>query len=183
MHTDDIYPVIEGTEDDLIQMSAQTVDLQEETAETRDAEMWLDSMFNEEHGREWLPDTTEPSPLTSAATTGRVAAGTTYKGCKCPDLQHIYDTWPMSDAELTIAKCMTVCLYCGVDYGRPPTLRMHLRSARHAQNNISVVRETRGRGSSITPSWIRIPRAEAIQLSQTPGRGSITDRVIVASRQ
>jgi hypothetical protein len=135
----------------------------EETAEIQDAEGWLDSMFNEEQDSEWLPDIAEASPLTSTATEGRAAAGMIHRGCKCPDHQHIYDTWPTSDAELTIAKCMTVCVYCGVDYGRPPTLRMHLRSAKHARNNISVVRETKGKGSSTTPSWIRTPRPDNSQ--------------------
>jgi hypothetical protein len=66
---------------------------------------------------EWICNTEEvaPSPPTSMATDPRTALGTVYKGCKCPSHQEIYRNWPMRDAELTIAQCMKICVYCGKD--------------------------------------------------------------------
>ena len=126
-------------------------------------------MFHSEDG-EWMPDAADdmPSPPTSVASEPEIVQGKIFRGCKCPSHQQIYNTWPTQDAELTIAKCMTVCVYCGVDYHRPPTLRQHLRGAKHAKSNISVVRETQGRGSSTTPSWTLKPR----QLTSLPARNT-----------
>ncbi|KIW95026.1 uncharacterized protein Z519_03607 [Cladophialophora bantiana CBS 173.52] len=67
-------------------------------------------------------------------------------------------------------------MYCGVDYHRPPTLRMHLKSAKkHAQNNISVVRETMGRGSSDTPSWTPKPRVDSANDARVTRRQAATN--------
>ena len=148
----------------------------EGTLETQDADAWLDNMFNDDDN-EWLPDTShaELSPLTSEATEPRAATATIFKGCKCSAHQHLYDDWPTRDAELTIAKCMTVCVYCGVDCHRPPSLRLHLKAAKHAQNNISVVRETMGRGSSTTPSWKLKPRVGSLSNTRTTRRSPATN--------
>jgi len=129
---------------------------------THNTDAWLNNIFDEEDG-EWMPEMAdaEASPPTSGASEPDAAGGKIFRSCKCATHQRIYDDWPTYNAELTIAKCMTVCMYCGVDYRRPTTLRMHLRSAKkHAQNNISVVRETMGKGSSTTPSWELMPRTE-----------------------
>jgi hypothetical protein len=151
----------------------------------QNADFWLSNMFDEEGG-EWVPDIadTESSPLTSVASEPDTAGGKIFRGCKCDAHRSIYDDWPTHDAELTIAKCMTVCMYCGVDYRRPPTLRMHLRSARkHAQNNISVVRETMGRGSSDTPSWTLKPRVETANNDRVTRRQAAINSTKVTSRQ
>jgi hypothetical protein len=137
------------------------------TVEAQNADEWLDNIFNGGED-EWLPDTppAEPSLLTSEATPPDTAGARIFRGCRCPEHQHIYDSWPLRDADLTIAKCITVCVYCGTDYHRPPTLRQHLKAAKHAQHNISVVRETMGRGSSTIPSWKPKKRIEAASNSR-----------------
>ena len=147
-------------EDGQPQISEYPTDVLEGISATRNADTWLDNMFNGDDN-EWLPRETNdiPSPDTSAASEPEAVGGKIFKGCKCPNHQQIYNNWPTQDAELTIAKCMTVCVYCGVDYHRPPTLHQHLKGAKHARNNISVVRETLGRGSSTVPSWKLKPSA------------------------
>jgi hypothetical protein len=148
---------------------------------TRDADTWLDNMFNGDNG-EWMPDATEDilSPLTSLASEPEAVRGKIFRGCKCPNHQHIYDNWPTQDAELTIAKCMTVCVYCGMDYHRPPTLRQHLKGAKHPQNNISVVLETKGRGSSTVPSWKHKPPAGIAREVQITPTNPITNSMDAA---
>lgn len=151
---------------------------------TQDADAWLNNIFDDEDS-EWMPEMAdvEVSPPTSAASEPDAADGKIFKSCKCAAHKRIYDTWPTHDAELTIAKCMTVCMYCGVDYNRPPTLRMHLKSARHAPNNIRVVRETMGRGSSIIPSWKLIPSVEPAATPRRTRRRGITNSTIEVARQ
>ena len=168
-NADEPFSSIQLLEDDQPQVSEYPTDVLAGMSATRDADAWLDNMFNGEDN-EWLPmETNEmPSPITSAASEPDVVGGKIFKGCKCPEHQQIYDDWPTQDAELTIAKCMTVCVYCGVDCRRPPSLRLHLKAAKHAQNNISVVRETMGRGSSTVPSWkLKPPPAIASQAQAT----------------
>lgn len=106
-----------------------------------------------------MHDTVETvgSPLTSLATDTRTAKGTVYKGCKCPSHQEIYNTWPLRNAELTIAQCMKVCIYCGSDFVSAAELRKHLKRLKYAKRNLSVCLETRGKNSSTTPSWTPIP--------------------------
>jgi hypothetical protein len=58
-----------------------------------------------------------------------------------PFHQDVYNDWPTQDAELTIAKCMKICVYCGKDSTVPSELREHMRK-RYARRNISVVVET-----------------------------------------
>lgn len=145
---------------------------------------WLDHVFNNSDD-EHLSNTAqiESSPHTSLASEPRSRVRRIYKGCRCPAHQHIYDDWPLRDADLTIAKCMTVCVYCGVDFGRPPTLRQHLKSARHAADNIGVVLETRGRGSSTTPSWKLRPRVRSPQPDQTTRAVATTNRTNAVTSQ
>jgi hypothetical protein len=151
---------------------------------TQDADAWLNNMFNDEDS-EWMPEMAdaEASPPTSVASEPDAAGGKLFRSCKCAAHKRIYDDWPTRDAELTIAKCMTVCMYCGVDYRRPPTLRMHLRSVRHAPNNITVVRETMGRGSSTTPSWKMIPSVEPATTPRRTRRRAITCSTNEVARQ
>ena len=153
--------------------------------EMQNADVWLSNVFDEEDG-EWMQDRedAESSPLTSVASEPDTAGGKLFRGCRCVEHQPIYDNWPTHDAELTIAKCMTVCMYCGVDYHRAPTLRSHLnKSAKHAPNNISVVRETMGRGSSDTPSWKPKPRGEMATNTRVTRRQAATNSTKVTSHR
>lgn len=173
------------TEDDQREPSLDPLDTIEVDLGMQNADFWLSNMFDGEDG-EWAPETAdaESSPLTSVASEPDTSEGKIFRGCKCEAHRSIYDNWPMRDAELTIAKCMTVCMYCGVDYRRPPTLRMHLRSARkHAQNNISVVRETMGRGSSDTPSWTLTPRVEMANNARVTRRQAAINSTRATTRQ
>lgn len=124
----------------------------EEAFEMPDADTWLDNMANSE----WIYNTVEdgPSPPTSMATDARTALGTIYKGCKCPSHQEIYSNWPTHNAELTIAQCMKICVYCGRDYTTAAELRKHMRRLDYARCNIRIRQETRGKGSAIIPAWI-----------------------------
>jgi len=62
--------------------------------------------------------------------------------------------WPTQDAELTIAKCMKIRVYCGKDFRVTAELRKHMRK-RYAQRNLTVVLETKTKGCSDTPGWTR----------------------------
>lgn len=174
--TEEAFPLVQASQDNPPQQSTQPMNVPDGACEMQDAEAWLDNMFND-NDNGWIPDTAhaESSPLTSMATGSHTAAGRIFQGCKCPAHQHMYDDWPTRDVELTIAKCMTICVYCGVDYQRPTTLRLHLKSTKHAQNNISVVRGTQGRGSSATPSWTLKPRVGIANHARTTQREPATN--------
>ena len=95
----------------------------------------------------------ESSPLTSVVSKPDTAGGKLFRGYRYIEHQPIYDNWPTYNAELTIAKYITIYIYYGIDYYRAPILRSYLnKSAKHAPNNISIIQETIGRGSSDTPS-------------------------------
>lgn len=162
-----------------------TSDALQGNIEDQNEDAWLDNIFNNENYHEWVPDVmqTDPSPLTSVPTGPQTGPRQIHRSCQCAAHEHLYNDWPRRDAELRIAKCMTICMYCGVDYGRPPTLRQHLKSARHAQDNISVVVETQGRGSAATPSWTHKPRVEGAQDGQITRRRISTHRANRLSRQ
>jgi hypothetical protein len=106
---------------------------------------------------EWLcnPIEVEPSPPTSMATDTCTAIGKIYKGCRCPPHQEIYSDWPTQDAELTISKCMRICVYCGKDFSFAAELRKHMRR-KYTKRNLTVNLEIRGKWSNFTPSWTRI---------------------------
>lgn len=131
-------------------------------AAMQDADAWLQSMANH-NDNEWpfAPTETEPSPITSLATDTRTAQGQIYKGCKCPDHQEIYSDWPIQDAELTIAKCMRTCMYCGKYFSLVTALRQHIRKRpEYTQKHITVRMETAGNGISFTPAWTRTKPTE-----------------------
>lgn len=156
-----MYPV-EGIEGDLAMQETDT---------------WLNEIFNDDDNT-WMPAIAhdDSSLATSIANEPHSESGKIFKGCKCPEHQHIYDDWPTHDAELTIAKCMTICVYCGADCHRPPSLRMHLKAAKHARNNISVVRETMGKGSSTIPSWTAKPPGRNAHRGRNTRSQAITNR-------
>ncbi|KAF3492133.1 uncharacterized protein GIQ15_01650 [Arthroderma uncinatum] len=64
---------------------------------------------------------------TSMAIDTRTAQGL-YKGCNCPEHQELYDNWPTRNAEMTIARCMKICVYCGKDFLHTSALRNHMRT-------------------------------------------------------
>ena len=124
---------------------------------TQEANDWLDDMTD----TDWLYDMEQigPSPVTSMVTDTRNAEGGIFKSCQCPDHQEMYNDWPTEDAELTIAKCMKRCMYCGKDFPAAVDLRKHLgRRLDYASRNIFVNYETPGKGSYIQPSWRSRPR-------------------------
>jgi len=120
----------------------------------QDADNWLDNIASNNDG-EWIRNTVEtaPSPPTSMATDTRTALGKIYKGCKCPLHQEIYSNWPTHNAELTIAQCMKICVYCGRDFTSAAELRKHMRKSDYARRNLTIRQETRGKWSSTTPAW------------------------------
>jgi hypothetical protein len=173
----------QATGDNQHEPSIYPLDTVEGELVMQNADIWLSNMFHGDDG-EWVPDMAdaESSPLTSVASEPDTTGGKLFRGCRCTEHQPIYDNWPTHDAELTIAKCMTVCMYCGVDYHRAPTLRSHLnKSVKHAPNNISVVRETMGRGSSDTPSWRPKNRVEMATDTRVTRRQAVTNSTQVTS--
>ncbi|OWT43401.1 hypothetical protein VFPPC_18544 [Pochonia chlamydosporia 170] len=131
-------------------------------AAMQDADAWLQSMATH-NCNEWPfgPTETEPSPITSLATDTRTAQGQIYKGCKSPEHQEIYNDWPVQAAELTIAKCMRTCTYCGKYFSLATALRQHIRKRpEYTQKQITVRTETAGNGTSFTPAWTRTKPAE-----------------------
>jgi len=126
---------------------------------------------------EWIYNSAEaaPSPPTSMATDTRTALGKIYKGCRCPSHQEIYSDWPTHNAELTIAQCMKICVYCGRDFLTAAELRKHMKKIKYAQRNLGICQETRGKGSSTTPAWTPrhhtetpIPRSDSEPLVLPP---------------
>jgi hypothetical protein len=144
---------------DLLPPSHPTGDT--EQSDTQGADDWLNGIADE-IGDVWLygPPDSDPSPQTSMVTDPRTAGGRIYKGCKCDEHQEIYADWPTRDADLTIAQCMKVCMYCGKDFTAAAELRKHLRQSKYSKQNLSVRMETRGSGSSLTPSWTHRRRTE-----------------------
>ncbi|TWU70341.1 hypothetical protein ED733_000061, partial [Metarhizium rileyi] len=122
-----------------------------EEAALQDADAWLRDMANNDDN-EWPfgPPVAEASPITSMATDTRTARGIIFKGCRCTSHQDIYSDWPIQDAELTIAICMRICVYCGKDFEAASALRGHMRRV-YAKRNITISPENRGRWSAAIP--------------------------------
>lgn len=125
----------------------------EQAFAVEEADVWLNNLAaNDDFNWNTTAVEDDVSPQTSKATDARRAAGTLYRGCKCPSHQEIYDKWPVQDADLTIAKCMKVCMYCGRDFRMAADLRLHLKRVKYAQRNLGVYQEVRGKRTS-TPAW------------------------------
>jgi hypothetical protein len=127
----------------------------------RDADNRLDNMINNNNG--WILNTAEvePSPPTSMATDPHTVLGKIYKGCKCPSNQEIYSDWPTHNAELTIAQCMKICVYCGKDFTVAAEVRKHMKKMHCTERNVRIRTETRGKGSATTPTWTPIHRLDS----------------------
>jgi hypothetical protein len=144
-----------------------------------DADAWLANLADNFTGEQLhnVVETTR-SPATSLATDTRTAQGNVYKGCKCPEHQGLYSNWPTSNAELTIAQCMRICMYCGKDFPVAAELRKHIRKrVEYAQRNLTVHIETRGKGSSSMPGWTHKRHTEPltnrpVTRSQSPAEGT-----------
>jgi hypothetical protein len=124
----------------------------------QEADDWL-AHLADNHDNNWLstiPEIPEPSPATSLATGTLTAQGSVYKGCRCPEHQEIYKDWPVRDAELTVAKCMRVCVYCGKDFPTTSALRGHMKRV-YVKRNLAITLENRGRWSTAPPSWTLLP--------------------------
>lgn len=132
-----------------------------EEAAMQDADEWLQSMANNDDN-EWpfVPQADEASPITSVATDTRTARGIIFKGCRCTSHQDTYSDWPVQDAELTIAKCMRVCVYCGKDFETAAALRGHMRRI-YARRNLTISPDNKGRWSTASPGWTRRHRTES----------------------
>lgn len=142
---------------------------------TQQPELPLDTFgeFNEADADEWLanladvtenwphdpphdPGTVESFP-TSMATNTRTANGNIYRSCRCPEHQDIYTNWPTEDAELRIAHCMRVCMYCGKDFALAAELRRHIRRKReYLWRNLTVQFEGK-KHNALTPEWTPRP--------------------------
>ncbi|CEJ62709.1 hypothetical protein PMG11_11202 [Penicillium brasilianum] len=144
---------------DLLPPSHPIVDTKQ--PDTQGADDWLDGIADE-IGEVWLygPPDSGPSPQTSMVTDPRTTGGRIYKGCKCDEHQEAYIDWPTQNADLTIAQCMKVCMYCGKDFTTAAELRKHLRQSKYSKQNLAVQMETRGKGSSLTLSWTQRRRTE-----------------------
>ena len=126
----------------------------------RQADAWLNDMANVLND-EWLlpPAEVEPSPLTSTATDPRTTSGVYYRSCNCPSHQEVYNNWPAQNAELTIAKCMKICMYCGKDFPKASDLRRHIHQrVKYARRNLTIHYDSLKERGSAEPGWVRRSR-------------------------
>ncbi|EDN04471.1 predicted protein [Histoplasma mississippiense (nom. inval.)] len=125
-----------------------------------EADEWLASLANNV-AEDWIhdPGTVDTVP-TSMATNTRTAQGHIYKACKCPEHQEIYSSWPAQDAELTIAHCMKICMYCGRDFPLAAELRKHLKRKEYSSRSLT----------RLHPGMdAEAPRRAAIPSAEEPG--------------
>ena len=119
------------------------------------ADEWLNELSNV-FDFEWPQqgEGTGPSPLTSIATDPRTATGKVYRSCRCEEHRGLYDSWPLQDAELTIVKCMKICMYCGRDFATATEMRRHIhRSGGYAKRNLKVKYGMQIIQNSSEPGW------------------------------
>ena len=126
------------------------------------ADEWLNELSNV-FDFEWPQqgEGTGPSPLTSIATDPRTATGKVYRSCRCEEHRGIYDSWPLQDAELTIVKCMKICMYCGKDFATASEMRRHIhRTGWYAKRNLKVKYGMQIIQNSSAPGWEPISQAD-----------------------
>jgi hypothetical protein len=144
--------------------------LEEFDFDMTDADEWLANLDNnaaEEgpHG----PQTVGSVP-TSMATNTRTAQGSIYKACHCSEHQEIYSNWPTRDAELRIAHCMRICMYCGKDFAVAAELRRHIKRKKEYSWRNLTVRLEGGKHDALTPEWIPRPPRTRVSRSRSPTR-------------
>ncbi|EER40636.1 conserved hypothetical protein [Histoplasma capsulatum H143] len=118
-----------------------------------DTDKWLANLENN-NNIDWPhdPGTIESIP-TFMATNTRTGQRGLYKACRCSEYQKIYSTWPVEDAELTIAHCMKICMYCGKDFPVAAELHKHLKFKKeHVVRNLTV-RPAGGKYGAPNPRW------------------------------
>jgi hypothetical protein len=149
---------VESENPDNQEQPAPDPDISDEAMQQADD--WLNEMSNV-FDFEWLQQETGPSPLTSIATDPRTAAGRVYKSCRCPTHQGLYDNWPTENAELTIVKCMKICMYCGKDFRTAAEVRRYIHEGlKYAKRNLRVrygPQVTRGLHE---PGWAHISQTD-----------------------
>jgi hypothetical protein len=144
--------------------------LEEFDFDMTDADEWLANLDNnaaEEGPHD--PQTTGSIP-TSMATNTRTAQGNIYKACHCPGHQEIYSNWPTRDAELRIAHCMRICIYCGKDFAVAAELRRHIKRRKEYSWRNLTVRLERGKHDALTPEWAPRPPRTRVSRSRSPTR-------------
>ena len=87
------------------------------------------------------------------------------KGCDCEEHSHIYDDWPVQNAELIIGTCMRRCPYCS--YQREPKeLRKHIRR-QHGRRNLTVTKLMWG-VKEVAPGWQALPTTVTASAIHSP---------------
>ena len=137
-----------------------------------DADDWLQNL-----DLNW-PDTVGPNPTPGLSTLPDIHTGlaalsprelallersmTTFdrlppprKGCDCEEHVHIYDNWPIQDAELIIGTCMKECPYCAYRNKSTGELRKHIRK-QHGRRNLTV-RKMQFGVKDVAPGWQALP--------------------------
>ncbi|KIW09692.1 hypothetical protein PV08_12035 [Exophiala spinifera] len=87
------------------------------------------------------------------------------RGCYCEEHEHIYENWPVRDAELIIGTCMRECPYCSYRQESTPELRKHIRG-RHGRRNLTVRKGKLG-DKRVAPGWIALPTTQTRQTQGT----------------
>jgi hypothetical protein len=144
--------------------------LEEFDFDMTDADEWLANLDNND-AEEGLHDPqTVGSVPTSMATNTRTAQGNIYKACRCPRHQEIYSNWPTRDAELRIAHCMRICMYCGKDFALASLLRRHIRGKKEYSLRNLTVRFEKGKHDALTLEWTPKPSRTRVSRSRSPTR-------------
>ncbi|EGD99962.1 hypothetical protein TESG_07290 [Trichophyton tonsurans CBS 112818] len=166
---EDIPETIEATAAETIsaQQSSHPPGVTEREFDMNDVEDWLDDFENNRADRRQF---SEVGSIPTSMATDTCTTRKLYKGCRCPEHQEIYNNWPTRNAEMTIAHCMRICMYCGKDFPDAPKLRKHLRKRKeYIRRNLRVPFEPRGRWGNHTPNWKpREPRTRTTRSLSPP---------------
>jgi hypothetical protein len=144
--------------------------LEEFDFDTTDADEWLANLDNNAAEEGPHDAGTVGSVPTSMATNTRTAQGNIYKACHCPGHQEIYNNWPTREAELRIAHCMRICMYCGKDFALAALLRRHVRRGKGYSSRNLTVRFESGKHDALTPEWTPRPSRTRVSRSRSPTR-------------
>lgn len=80
------------------------------------------------------------------------------RGCYCEEHGHLYENWPIRDAELIIGTCIRECPYCNFRQESPAELRKHIKG-RHGKRNLMVRKGKLGK-KGIIPGWNALPTTQ-----------------------
>ncbi|RMZ90276.1 hypothetical protein DV736_g2490, partial [Chaetothyriales sp. CBS 134916] len=87
------------------------------------------------------------------------------RGCYCEEHAHLYENWPIQDAELIIGTCMRECPYCSFRQESSAELRKHIKG-RHGKRNLTVRKEKFGE-KGIVPGWNALPMTQTQHTQDT----------------